>query len=67
MIGAVAGLVIGGALTYVIRSNTAIKASIPPLAIVAALVAAALTGILFGLFPAYRAAKLDPVEALRYE
>jgi len=67
MIGAVTGLVIGGALTYVIRSNTAIKASIPPLAIVAALVAAALTGILFGLFPAYRAAKLDPVEALRYE
>jgi len=67
MIGAVAGLVIGGALTYIIRSNTSIKAAIPPLAIVAALVAAAFTGILFGLFPAYRAARLDPVEALRYE
>ena len=67
MIGAVTGLVIGGALTYVIRSNTSIKASIPPLAIVVALLAAAFTGILFGLFPAYRAAKLDPVEALRYE
>ena len=67
MIGAVAGLVIGGALTYIIRSNTSIKAAIPPLAIVAALAAAAFTGILFGLFPAYRAARLDPVEALRYE
>ena len=67
MIGAVAGLVVGGALTYVIRANTSIKASIPPLAIVVALAAAALTGILFGLFPAYRAARLDPVEALRYE
>ena len=67
MIGAITGLVIGSLLSYIIRSNTFIKASIPPLAIVIALVAASLTGILFGLFPAYRAAKLDPVEALRYE
>ena len=67
MIGAVIGLVIGGALTYVIRANTSIKASMPPAAILAALLGAAITGILFGLVPAYRAAKLDPVEALRYE
>lgn len=67
MIGAVAGLIAGGGLTWIVRTYTSIKASIPILAIVAALGAAAFTGILFGLLPAFRAAKLDPVEALRYE
>ncbi|MGH7646721.1 MAG: ABC transporter permease [Gemmatimonadaceae bacterium] len=67
MIGAVAGLVVGGGITFLIRTKTSIHASMPPWAIVAALAGAALTGILFGLLPAIRASKLDPVEALRYE
>jgi len=67
VIGAVTGLIIGSGLAYAIRANTSIDATIPPLAIVAALVTSAVTGILFGLLPAFRAARLDPVEALRYE
>lgn len=67
LVGAVIGLVVGGGLTWLIRSFTPIQASIPPLAIVAALGVSALTGIAFGMLPAARAARLDPVEALRYE
>jgi putative ABC transport system permease protein len=67
LVGALIGLLVGGLLTWAIRAFSPIQASIPPLAIVAALVVSAITGILFGLLPAARAAKLDPVEALRYE
>jgi putative ABC transport system permease protein len=66
-IGAVAGLVVGWLVSTLIRNATPIDASVPSAAIVIALVASCMTGILFGLYPAGRAARLDPVEALRYE
>ena len=66
-IGAAVGFVVGWLGAFGIRSATPIEASIPPLAILAAVAASVLTGVLFGLFPAARAARLDPVEALRYE
>jgi len=66
-IGAVVGLLGGGIVSLVIRNATPIKASIPPLAIAAALGASAITGVIFGMLPAMRAARLDPIDALRYE
>ena len=66
-IGAIVGLLLGGGLTLLIRSTTPIDAAAPPQAIAAALIGSALAGIVFGLLPAARAARLDPVEALRYE
>jgi putative ABC transport system permease protein len=66
-IGAVIGLVLGTGVAFLIKSVTPIAASVPPLAVVAALGTSAFTGVLFGMLPAARAAKLDPVTALRHE
>jgi putative ABC transport system permease protein len=66
-IGAMIGLMFGAIVSMIVRNATPIQATIPPLAIVAALGASAVTGIVFGMLPAMRAAKLDPVDALRYE
>jgi putative ABC transport system permease protein len=66
-IGGAVGLFAGWGVALLVRKFSPIAASVPPMAVVAALGASAVTGILFGMLPAARAAKLDPVDALRYE
>jgi len=66
-VGASIGLVAGSAVAFLVNRFTPVPASTPPLAIVAALGVSAVTGIVFGMLPAARASRLDPVEALRYE
>lgn len=67
VIGGAIGMLIGGGLALVVAALTPIPASVPLSAILAALGMATVAGVLFGLWPAWRAARLDPVEALRYE
>jgi putative ABC transport system permease protein len=66
-IGSIIGLILGALVAFIIKQATPIAASVPPLAVVAALLTSCVTGVLFGMLPAARAAKLDPVTALRYE
>ncbi len=66
-IGAGVGLMLGALSAFAIRSVSSIPASVPGSAILTALIAAAATGVVFGMVPAVRAARLDPIDALRHE
>jgi putative ABC transport system permease protein len=66
-IGAIIGMIIGAGGAYLVAALTPIPASVPFSAIIAALAMAATAGVAFGIWPAWRAARMDPVEALRYE
>jgi putative ABC transport system permease protein len=66
-IGGAIGMVAGGIISFIISHTTPIPASVPFWSVVAALSASIFTGIFFGIYPAAKAARLDPVEALRYE
>jgi putative ABC transport system permease protein len=67
VVGGAAGLLLGGLITLGVNKWTPIPAAIPLWSVAAALIASVITGVFFGLYPANRASKLDPVEALRYE
>jgi len=67
LLGGVAGVLLGGALAIGAREVYAIPASIPLWAVVLSLASASGCGLLFGIYPAARASRLDPVEAMRTE
>jgi putative ABC transport system permease protein len=67
LVGGAFGLTLGALLAGAVRNFTPIPAVIPLWSVALALFASIITGVFFGLYPAHRASKLDPVEALRYE
>jgi macrolide transport system ATP-binding/permease protein len=67
MVGGAAGIVIGRGCSALVRIvlHWPTEPSMP--AIVAAVVVSVTVGIVFGYYPAWKASRLDPIEALRYE
>lgn len=68
-VGGVIGVLVGVLLSYGAKvvSKGSMEVSIPPLIVVGSVIFSIVIGILFGLYPASNAARLSPVEALRYE
>jgi len=67
LLGGASGMLLGGLAAEGVESITPIPASIPFWSVAVALSMAVFTGMLFGLLPAVRASRLEPVDALRYE
>jgi putative ABC transport system permease protein len=67
LLGGVLGALLGAGVAVFAREVHEIPASIPAWAVVLSLASASGTGLLFGIYPAVRASRLDPVEAMRTE
>ena len=66
-VGGVIGVALGAGLSLLLHYGAHFPAVLSVFGVVTALVMRALIGIVFGVYPAWKAARLDPVEALRYE
>jgi putative ABC transport system permease protein len=65
--GGVIAVILVNGLVLLVRVTLEWPGSVPPWAIAVGLIVSISVGLFFGVWPAMKAAKLDPVEALRYE
>ena len=66
-IGGLLGLAIGEIASLLMNKYSPLPAYVPAWAIFVGIGISASVGIIFGLWPAWKAARLDPIESLRYE
>jgi putative ABC transport system permease protein len=66
-VGGVIGLGIGEVVSVLINTYSPLPAYVPIWAIAVGILVSAGVGIVFGLYPAWKASRLNPIEALSYE
>jgi putative ABC transport system permease protein len=66
-IGGLIGLAVGELASFLMNKYSPLPAFVPIWAIAVGVGISAAVGIVFGLWPAWKAARLDPIESLRYE
>jgi ABC-type antimicrobial peptide transport system permease subunit len=65
--GGAAGILVGQGISYLVTALLQWPTELSPDAILAAFLVSATVGITFGYYPAWKASRLDPIVALRYE
>jgi len=66
-LGGLIGVIIGSIIGKLVDIATPLPSAIPLWSILVGLGFSTFVGLFFGIYPAQKAAKLDPIEALRYE
>jgi putative ABC transport system permease protein len=66
-LGGVLGIILGSAIGWIAHVATGFPISLPWWSFAIGLGFSASVGIFFGMYPAFKASRLDPIEALRYE
>ena len=68
MVGGTLGILLGSVLTLILHFAVAfLHAALSPVWVAIAFFVSCLIGLVFGIYPAWKASTLDPIEALRYE
>lgn len=66
-VGGTLGVILGFSIAFLVRAATPLPASVTPWSVALGLLVSVSVGLFFGIFPAQKAAKLDPIVSLRYE
>jgi len=66
-IGGILGIIAGFAIAILVRAATPLPASVTPWSVALGLLVSVSVGLFFGIFPARKAARVDPIVSLRYE
>jgi len=65
--GGVIGIMVGAGLSWIIHAVSQLPTYVSGWSVFTAITFSAMVGIFFGIYPAMRASRLDPVDSLRYE
>ena len=65
--GGLIGMALGAGIPWMVTRFSGMPTVLTPGAFVLSFVVSACIGVIFGLYPARRAAVMDPIEALRHE
>ena len=65
--GGLVGIILGVGVTFLVSKYMSLQTSLSVWAVLVSAGFSAATGVFFGFYPAYKASKLTPIDALRYE